>query len=183
MKLDNNHRCYSRNIFGGSQISFVPWRYATYLVFSGRIGFKTVVNLRLYLFTYCSLDLLEHILHSDNCVAVREWILLSGVGELLVDHHNTFGQRDAGTQQIIEAINGAKHPVNLQQQEVYIESPLIGLLILSPVGSRRVHPGMPHLDDVRVAEWWDSVRSWNESEHAVEWWSCRCHSRRSRRPE
>lgn len=55
---------------------------------------------------------LEHSLHRDDRVAIGQRVLFGGIVELLVYDHDVLGQSDAGSQKVVQAVDGAAHPVD-----------------------------------------------------------------------
>lgn len=57
--------------------------------------------------------LLEHILNGNNGIAICEGVLLRRIGQLLIDYHHVLGQINSRSQQVVQAVDGAEHPINL----------------------------------------------------------------------
>lgn len=59
------------------------------------------------------LVILEHGLHGNDRITVRQRVFFGRVGQFFVHHHHILGQRDASSQQIVQAVDRTKHPVDL----------------------------------------------------------------------
>ena len=144
---------------------------------------------------FCCCYSLEHVLHSNDGVAVGQRVLLSWIGQLLIDNHYILCQVDSRPQQVVQTVDRTEHPINLQTKrwmdngiplhpvlcsssspphaiggwESVCVCPVLIPWLLLPRGNTRLHRERPHPVAAPAAGWWDWGRSLSESAPSAGW--------------